>query len=294
MIRAVGHSASHIGDDAAVLDLPNGDKLVVSTDTSVENVHFKREWMTFEEIGFRATAAALSDLAAVGASPIGVVVAYGVQGSESDALADLARGAGAAAAASGTFVVGGDVSSSATISITATVLGTSTRPLLRSAAKNGDGIYLTGALGGAKLALDAFTSGAIPASRAREKFTKPAPRIREALWLAERGANACIDISDGLAGDLRHIAAASGVELVIDAQRIPLFPGSSLDDAVMSGEEYELCVTIPGSVDAAGFESLFQIPITKIGTVRESATARVNFGEGLELSIYNSFNHFVN
>lgn len=294
MIASAGHSAQHIGDDAAVLDLPNGGKLVVSTDTSVEDVHFKREWMTFEEIGFRAVASALSDLAAVGASPVGVVVAYGVPTRDRAALVDIARGAGAAATASRTTIVGGDVSSSGTITITATVLGISTRPLLRNSAKSGDAVYVTGTLGGARLALDALQSGQALSAAAREKFVKPAPRIREALWLVSQGANACIDISDGLGGDLGHIAAASSVSMNIDPGAIPLFPGSTARGAVASGEEYELCVTIPHEIDAAAFEALFEIPLTRIGTVVESGEAQVNFGAGFELDPQDSFNHFVN
>ncbi len=292
MIALIGHSASQIGDDAAVIGLPGGDTLVVSTDTCVESVHFKREWMNFEEIGFRATAAALSDLAAMGASPLGVVVAYGVPTADIDSLGDLARGAGAAAAASSTVVVGGDLSSSDTVTVTVTVFGVSNRPLLRSAARTGDIVYVTGTFGAAKLALDALQSGSEPSPDARRRFVSPSPRIREALWLADRGANACIDISDGLSGDLGHIAAASGVELDIEVQYIPLFPGCRTEQALVSGEEYELCVTMPEQVDTDEFERLFGIPLTRIGTVLKSSKGRVDFGPGVDLGSASSFNHF--
>ncbi len=293
MIQAAGHSAKHIGDDAAILQLPSGENLVVSTDTSVENVHFRRDWMTFEEIGYRATAAALSDLAAMAATPIGVVIAYAVPSSDSSALDALARGAGAAAAASGTVIVGGDVSSSATVTVTATVLGVTARPLLRSGARPGDVIYLTGVIGGPSHALKAFQEGRIPAPAARDRFVRPVPRMGEAHWLAERGATSCIDVSDGLAGELWHIASASGVKLNIATGNISLFDGSSITEALASGEEYELCVTIPQEVDQAEFQERFGIPISIIGGVFESAEPQVDFDMAVPPG-RGPFNHFVN
>lgn len=294
MIEAAGHSAAHIGDDAAVLDMPSGEKLVVSTDTSVENVHFKREWMTFEEIAYRATAAALSDLAAMAASPAGVLVSYAVPTRDSGALEDLARGAGAAAAGAGTAIIGGDISSSDTIAITATVLGTAARPLLRSGAMPGDVVYVTGVFGGPWLALTALKAGEKPSPSAREKFVKPIPRIKEALWLAREGASACIDVSDGLAGELRHIAAASRVQINVAVQSIPHFDGVTFREALMSGEEYELCVTMPEEVDTREFASLFGIPLTLIGDVHASPTPEVSYRASASFGSLESFNHFAN
>lgn len=293
MIQAAGHSPEHIGDDAAVMDLPPGEKLVVSTDTSVENVHFRRDWMTFEEIGFRATAAALSDLAAMAATPAGAVVAYGVPASDSDALDALARGAGAAAAASGTMIIGGDISSSATVTVTTTVIGFAARPLLRSRARDGDLIYVTGILGGPLLALRAFQQGRVPSAAARDRFVRPVPRIKEAQWLAAKGATSCIDISDGLAGELWHIASASGVELHTGLHNLRIFEGLSIQDAMQSGEEYELCVTMPEEVDQAEFETRFGIPLSLIGVAAAAPKPHVNFGIA-SVRFKESFNHFAN
>lgn len=294
MTKAVGHSSEHIGDDAAILQGPSGEMLVVSTDTSVENVHFRRDWITFEEIGYRATAAALSDLAAMAATPIGVLVTYGVPSNESAALDSLARGAGAAAVASGTMIVGGDISSSATVTVTATVLGVTARPLMRSGARPGDVIYLTGVIGGPAHALKAFQEGSTPSAAARDRFVRPVPRIKEAQWLAEQGATSCIDISDGLTGELSHIASASRVKLKMITGNIRHFGGISLSDAVSSGEEYELCVTMPREVDQVEFEKRFGIPLSLIGAVFESAEPQVDFDISASLDGRTPFNHFVN
>ena len=293
MLLALGANARGIGDDAASLDLPDGLKLVVSTDTSVENVHFKREWMTFEEIGYRATAAALSDLAAMGASPLGVVVAIAISPRDVDALDEVARGAGEAAAASGTVIVGGDLSSSEVLAVTATVFGTTSRPLLRRAAQADDYLYLTGSLGGSALALSALQNGVAPSEEARKKFVRPTPRIREAVWLAEQGVNACIDISDGIVGDLRHVAAASNVGIMLMGQKVPRFGDASIETALSSGEEYELCVTSPHELDTAGFQKKFGIPLTLIGYVMASDKPDVTIGMSAGLKTPQAFNHFT-
>ncbi len=294
MIAAAGHSAQHIGDDAAVLDIGSPEKLVVSTDISVENVHFRRDWMTFEEIGYRAVAVALSDIAAMGAMPRGVIVAYGVPTADSSALNDLGRGAGTAALVSGTFIVGGDISSSATVTVTATVLGVAKRPLLRSGARPGDLIYVTGILGGPSMALKALKEGKAPLAAARDRFVRPVPRIREAQWLSQQGATACIDISDGLVGELWHLASASGVELRTGLHNVSHFAGVTIQEALVSGEEYELCVTMPKEVDEALFAARFGIPLSCIGTVAASAEPQVNLGIATASKTLEPFNHFAN
>lgn len=293
MLRALGRNARGIGDDAALLDVPAGQKLVVSTDTSVENVHFKREWMTFEEIGYRSTAAALSDLAAMGASPLGVVLAIAVSPNDAHALDDLAKGAGKAASASGTVIVGGDLSSSEVLSVTVTVLGSTDSPLLRSTAREADKLYVTGALGGSYLALTALQNGETPPTGARERFVHPVPRIREALWLAQKGTSACIDISDGIVGDLRHVAHASGVGIILMGQFVPRFEGASMETALRSGEEYELCVTSPHELDTEEFQKEFGIPLTLIGHVIASDKPDVTIGMNAMFRDLESFNHFA-
>ena len=262
-----GERAAGIGDDAAVIHVPMGDLMVVSTDASVENVHFRREWLTPEEIGARATAAALSDLAAMPATPCGLLVALGVPASWRDDLTRLASGVGAAAAAAGCPIVGGNMSAASELSLTITVVGSAARPLSRAGACPGDIIYVTGRLGGPGAALRAFELGATPAAAFRARFAEPVPRLHEAQWLEERGARAAIDISDGLLADAAHLARASGVTIALDERAVPCVDGVGAGDAVSSGEEYELLVAVPPSfaVSPEEFKRLFELPLTAIG-----------------------------
>lgn len=293
IVDALGAAAGAIGDDAAILAVPQGHKLVASTDTSVENVHFKRTWLSFEEIGYRATAAALSDLAAMAATPLGVLLAISLPAGDANELDAISIGAGAAARDCGTVVIGGDLSSASELTITVTVLGSAPAPLARTGAVANSFIYLTGELGGAALALAALQKGAQPSLAARRKFAAPTPRLREAIWLRDQGATACIDLSDGIVGDLGHIAAASGVNLVIDVDSIPLFEGATRDIALSSGEEYELCVASPVEIDTTGFRREFGIPLTLIGRAEASSSPGVIFqSRNSAVKAPQSFSHF--
>ena len=262
-----GERAVGIGDDAAVIDVPMGELMVVSTDASVENVHFRRDWMSPEEIGARATAAALSDLAAMAATPRGLLVALGLPAGWRAALPRLASGVGAAAAAAECSIVGGNMSAASELSLTITVIGSAIRPLSRAGAREGDIIYVTGRLGGSGAALRAFQAGATPRAEFRARFVGPVPRITEARWLEERGARAAIDISDGLVADAAHVARASGVTIALDERDVPCIAGVASGDALVSGEEYELLVAMPPSfaVSSKEFERQFGIPLTAIG-----------------------------
>ena len=226
MLQVWGARASGIGDDAAVLSLPAGESLVASTDASFEHVHFERGWLTPREIGARAAAAALSDLAAMAATPAGLLLALGVPPAWRSELDALAEGVGEVAAAVSCPIIGGNVSRAAELSLTVTVLGTSRHPLERSGARSGDALYVTGTLGGPGAALDALLRGATPRDVDRARFAAPQPRIAEARWLAERGARAAIDLSDGLLADAGHLAAASGVRAVLISGRCPASTGS--------------------------------------------------------------------
>jgi thiamine-monophosphate kinase len=267
MIERWGPAARRIGDDAAVITTLGERSLIVSTDTSVENVHFRRDWLTPLEIGYRAAAAALSDLAAMGAKPLGMLVAMAIPEDWRRNLDPLSDGIGEAALAADAPVLGGDMSKSAELAITITVLGTARDVLYRTSARPGDSIYVTGRLGSSGDALASLQRGDQPATSSRAKFARPVPRIREGVWLAENGAVAAIDISDGLSADLRHVAAASRVVLNVDLDRIPLAEGVNPLSAIASGEEYELACTSPTDLDVEAFERRFNVPLTKIGTV---------------------------
>ena len=143
-----GKTAQRIGDDAAIVDVPAGERLVATTDTSVEGVHFRREWLNHFEIGYRATAASLSDLAAMAARPIGVLIALTLPEVDRAEARELATGIREGAAASMCPIIGGDLSAGKDLSLTITALGSVARPIPRAGAKVGDRVYVTGILGG--------------------------------------------------------------------------------------------------------------------------------------------------
>jgi thiamine-monophosphate kinase len=261
-----GKSAQHIGDDAAIIRVPDGEKLVVTTDTSVDGVHFRHEWLNHFEIGYRATAAALSDLAAMGARPLGILIALTLP--EADRLSARALATGIREGASAVLcpIIGGDLSSGKILSLTVTALGSVKRPLTRSGAKAGQRVYVTGKLGGPAAAVRAWVAGNEPNERDRARFANPVPRIEPAIGLAERGASSAIDVSDGLIADLAHVAAASKVRIEIDVQRIPCVDGVSPAEAANSGEEYEVAVTAP-AIDTEQFSAEFGLELTEIGRV---------------------------
>jgi thiamine-monophosphate kinase len=284
LIRALvarwGTVASGIGDDAAVLDVPLGERLVVSTDSSVEDVHFRRAWLTPWEIGWRATAAALSDLAAMAATPAGVLVSLAVPRAWLTDLGDVATGIGDAVRSAGAHIVGGDMTAGRELSIALTVLGHTAQPLRRGGARPGDALYITGRLGGPLTALRALERGDVPLPEARARFATPMPRLREAQWLARHGARAAIDVSDGLLGDAAHLAAASGARLIIDLETVPTMAGASLLEAAASGEEYELLVAAPPGLDPSAFEREFHLPLTAIGRVERAGRGEARPGTG--------------
>ena len=267
MLARWGALAQGIGDDAAVLRSPPAGQIVVSTDATVENVHFRREWLSHSEIAYRATAAAVSDLAAMGAVPVGVLIALALTERDLARVEELADGIGECVRSAGTVILGGDITRGDMLSLTLTVLGAADSPLLRSGARVGERVYVTGRLGGPAAALRAFQAGRDPARAHRERFARPVPRLRESRWLAEHGCRAAIDISDGLVADARHLAAASGVTLLLRKESVPIMDGATGDDALAGGEEYELLVTSPGALDCAAFEQKFGLPLTGIGEV---------------------------
>jgi thiamine-monophosphate kinase len=264
MVSRWGDRAAGIGDDAAIIDLPRGDALVASVDSAVEDVHFRRGWLTAWEIGYRAAAAALSDLAAMGASPIGMLLAFAIPDSWRHDLLEIAEGAGEVATRWHAPILGGNTTRGRELSITTTVLGSVYGPLARDAVKPGDRLYVTGRLGASGAALRALLANADVDSRHREKFARPQPRVFEARWLAARGATAAIDVSDGLVADLGHLAAASGVRIELDLDHIPVVEGVTPKDAAASGEEYELVVSAPEPLDLEAFVAAFRLPLTPI------------------------------
>jgi thiamine-monophosphate kinase len=301
--RALGATAGPLGDDCALV--PDGaTTLALSTDVSVENVHFRRDWLQADEIGWRAASGALSDLAAEGAKAIGLLAAVTAPRSVAERdLVELMRGVGEAAAAAGGTVLGGDLSSGPLWSVTITVVGRAARPVTRAGARPGDGLWLTGTLGGARAALEAWLRGDQPDPEARAAFARPAARLGAGAWLAAHGATAMLDLSDGLAGDAQHLAAASGVQLTVELDSLPVSPAVGAEAArlrvapaafaAQGGEDYELLVTLPpgfAATDAEAFRAATGLALTRVGTVAAGAGVRLLLGqEDVALA---GFDHF--
>lgn len=302
------------GDDGLVLE----GGWVVSTDLLVEGVHFHREWISPHEAGYRGAAAALSDLAAMAAQPVAALLALAVGPAEGrpgwgaaetpgDVAARIQEGAAEACRLAGAQILGGDLSrSSGPLALCVTVLGRSAAPILRRGLQPGDELWVTGRLGGSAGAVELWTQGRQPGPALREAFVRPRPRIREALWLSGRvGLHGLIDLSDGLAGDAGHLAAASGVSLTLHEDRIPVHPGLTGDEAggldpmrlaLEGGEDYELCLAAPsGALDewTARFQDSFGIPLTKVGRVTEGEGVFLQRADGEKASLSaGGFTHF--
>ena len=265
LVSQWGTQARGIGDDAALLEVPPGHTLVASVDSAVDGVHFRRAWLTPREIGYRAAAAALSDLAAMAATPTAILIAFAIPPEWLADIGEVADGIGEMARVADAVIAGGNVTKAPLFSVTTTVLGSVVRALPRAGAMPGDRVYVTGRLGGPAAALRALGKEAVPDDAHRARFAHPEPRLREARWLAAHGAASAVDISDGLLADLGHIAAASGLRLSIDLGSLPLVSGTSAIDAAASGEEYEIAVTSRTPLNVRAFEAEFGIPLTEIG-----------------------------
>jgi thiamine-monophosphate kinase len=286
------------GDDAAVT-VPGG-ATATSVDALVEGVHFRRQTSSLKQIGGKALAVALSDLAAMGAGPGEAYVVLGIPDDlDEDGCLELLDGVERVAAETGTALAGGDVTRAPVLTLAMTVVGHAARPedfVTRSGARPGDALVVTGELGGAAAGLllleenrevpplerpyggisDGTSAGALVARQ-----LAPVPRLQAGRALAKAGATAMIDLSDGLGGDARHLAEASGVALQIDATALPLAADLAevaraagrdpLELAVSGGEDYELLAALPedalsaATTSAAGLGGLTRIGVVATG-----------------------------
>jgi len=252
-----------IGDDAAVWRPTPGERVVVTTDSLVEGIHFRLDWTDWASLGRKALAVNLSDLAAMGAVPRLALLSLGLCGDERVGdLEAMYRGLGALATRTGTLIAGGDVVASPTaLSLHVTAIGESRggRVLARAGARPGDVVAVSGTLGASAAGLRLLTEGPTGPRRATATaetliaaHLRPTPRLDLAPLLLDGGATAAMDLSDGLLGDLPKILTAGGVSARLDAAAIPvaaavraLFADEWLALATRGGEDYELLFTAP-------------------------------------------------
>jgi len=291
------------GDDAAIT-MPRG-VTATSVDAFVEGVHFRRETASLDSIGRKSLAAALSDIAAMGATPGEAYVQLGIPADLGEAASiELGMGLASAAAANGVAVIGGDVTRAPTLMLALTVVGHASAPdqlVSRSGARPGDVVAVTGELGGAAaglLLLDRPELGAglegddLHALRRRQ--LEPSPRLAAGRALAACGATAMIDLSDGLGGDAGHLATSSGVRIVVELESVPVQPGVAVvaeaagvdpwQPVVAGGEDYELLVTLPADalIDARAAVEHTGITLTAIGEITEGADVSLRQADGSE------------
>lgn len=264
-----------IGDDCAVLRAPRGHELLVTTDFSLEGVHFRRDWHPADSVGHRCLARGLSDIAAMGGEPLAAFLSLALpeelpQRWADEFLAGLLR----LGAKFGVPLAGGDIAqTSGGVLADIVLLGSAPRgkALLRTGARAGDAIYVTGKLGAAAAAVEKMMNGKKLRSKSAPAHFYPSPRIEVGRKL--RGlATAAIDLSDGLSTDLAHICEESGVGAVIEANSVPVANGCTLEQALHGGEDYELLFTARRKVPS----SITGVMVTRIGEVVRQGGVRMD------------------
>jgi thiamine-monophosphate kinase len=315
------------GDDAAVT-VPGG-ATATSVDALLDGVHFRREWSSPAQIGHKALAAALSDLAAMGAEPGEAYTVLGLpEDFGEDACLELLDGMLALAAETGTTPAGGDVARAPALTLAMTVVGHAPSPddfLTRAGARPGDALVVTGELGAAAAGLrllEARREGDVPPvggpygystsgtseEALVERQLEPWPRLAAGRALAEAGATAAIDLSDGLGGDAGHVAAASEVGLRIEAEALPIADGvaevaaiagrtpgdhgedsipAALELAAAGGEDYELLAAVPPARldEAIAAVAATGVALTRIGEVIANPGTRPGGGPPVEIKL---------
>ncbi|MBN1153061.1 MAG: thiamine-phosphate kinase [Dehalococcoidia bacterium] len=272
-----------IGDDAAAWTGSSKVQLA-TTDSLIEDVHFRFAWCSWEDLGYKSLAVNLSDIAAMGGVPRFALVSLSCPPDiDSDAVMQYYAGMTHLAAEHGTVIIGGNLTSSPLVTSTVCLFGEAeqTDLLTRSAARPGDAIAVTGSLGGAAAAL-ALLSGETDLTRVpvglTRTLTHPHPRVTESRMLVQEGVHCAIDISDGLLSDLGHICECSNVSATIRADSLPLCPDytgpadSHIGFALNGGEDYELLFTCDAAT-VSRVANRLDCPVTVVGEVTASTGA---------------------
>ena len=252
-----------IGDDCAVLRLKAGEEIVVTTDFLLEGRHFRRDWHTPESAGWRCLARGLSDVAAMGGRPVAAFLSLALpKGFEVEWVDRFLAGFRDLGGRHGVELAGGDTAESPDgVVADVVVVGAVKRgrALLRSGARVGDGVYVTGRLGGSAVELERMARGE---QNGRGRQTFPEPRVGVGLALARRGGvSACMDLSDGISSDLHRLCEASGVG--VELTGVPVDHGATEAQALHGGEDYELLFTALGRMP----KKLAGVDVTRVGTV---------------------------
>ncbi len=275
--RSAPGVAVGIGDDGAIVKPPSGHELVVVVDTLVAGVHFPDD-LAAADVGYRALAVNLSDIAAMGAEPAWMTLALTLPRADEAWLDGFAAGLFGLADRYGVSLIGGDTTRGP-LTITVAVLGhlPAGLRLLRGGARAGDILLVSGTLGDAAAGLAAAGATSAAARQLRHRFLRPEPRVGLGLVIAGR-ASAAIDVSDGLLADLGHICSASGVGAVVETERLPLSAAllehagreEALAFALRGGDDYELCFTLPPDLE------LQEPEVTRIGTITAEPGIRLH------------------
>jgi thiamine-monophosphate kinase len=272
-----------IGDDAAIWEPTPGAQQVVTTDALVEDVHFRLGTTSWSDLGWKALAVNVSDIAAMGARPRHALVTLGLTPQTRLAdLRELYRGLAELAERFDLSVIGGDVVSAPVFVLSVTVIGESNGPLLRrDAGRPGDLVAVTGALGasmGGLRLLEQGSSSSPEADRLRQAHLRPLPRVAEGQALVRAGLRCAMDLSDGLLGDTTRLCERSGVGALLEAERVPVDPallaafgGEARSIAIAGGEDYELlCAGPPAALDQARSAlAALDTPLTVVGRLIE-------------------------
>jgi thiamine-monophosphate kinase len=277
-----------IGDDCAVLQVPSGFQLLVTTDLSVENIHFRRTWHPAKSVGHRCLARGLSDIAAMGGEPIACFLSLALPPKLPQRWVDnFMAGFLGLVHRFRTPLAGGDTSTAEKITADIVVLGRvpAGKALLRSKARPGDRIWVSGKLGGSAAIVKRLYSGEEISPNASNRHFYPIPRLAVGRWLQENKlATAMIDTSDGLSVDLAHICEESAVDGVLNLDAIPIANGADLSLALHGGEDYELLFTLPRGKPAPP-------RTTQIGTIIRGTPGAMSF-QGRKLKP-RGYDHFI-